>query len=154
MSAVIYYMVFINNGQDTIRALRIPILFVVMLLVDLITLVYTRLFYNTVNFSGLIAKFIGCALKNYDGTDSYKNVCGDRVEYFISLPFFRWFLFCFAGMGIFLSAIFMGGLWYKIFKGIYSVAASKVVRSSQKLMPSKLVVVSASRVGPDGRRHA
>ena len=154
MSAVIYYIVFINNGKDTIRALRIPILFVVMLLVNLITLVYTRLFYNTVDFTGLLLKFIGCALKNFDGTDSYKNICGDRVEYFISLSFFRWFLFCFAGMGIFLSTIFMGGFWYKIFKGILSSAASKVVPSSQKLMPSKLVVASVSRVGPDGKRCA
>ena len=153
MSAVIYHILFINNGKDTLGALRTPILFVVMLLVNLITLVYTRLFYNTVDFTGLLLKFIGCALKNYDGTDSYKNICGDRVEYFISLSFFRWFLFCFAGMGIFMSTIFMGGLWYKIFKGVYSSAASKVAPTSQKAGPSRVVAVSAvAHGGADGKR--
>ena len=153
MSAVIYYILFLNNGKDTLGALRTPILFVVMLLVNLITLVYTRLYYNTVDFRGLLAKFIGCALKNYDGTDSYKSVCGERIEYFISLSFFRWFLFCFAGMGIFMSTIFMGGLWYKIFKGMYSSAASKVAPTSQKPGPSRVVAVSAvAHGGADVKR--
>lgn len=112
MFSVVIHILFFNKGQDLISTLKIPILFVVIFLVDFITIVEFRFYsYDIVDkkIKDAFKVFYGCLLTNFNGNPNSVINCGPHIAFRFPVSRYSWFLFCFIGEGIFLSLIFMSG---------------------------------------------
>jgi hypothetical protein len=148
MSSIIIYIIFFNKGTDTLKTLRIPLLFIIMMLVNLLTLVYVR-FYIQYGLDVVqdMKDYTLCAMSNFDGTNSFQKICGIRAHFF-SVSTYNWFLFCFSGSGLFMSSIFMTGIcvnWTeKGIRGVTQVVSKKLQEKSKS---------RSRRVGPGVQVH-
>jgi hypothetical protein len=111
MLAVIFSIC--RNAKSSVATLRIPILFVSIMLIFLVTIIGVRFYAVTLDLTGFLKKYVLCAMANYDGTNSFHDKCGAKAE-FINESLWRYFVFCFSAGGILSSLIFMSGHYLRV----------------------------------------
>ena len=89
--------------------LRIPLLFVFTFLFVLITYQTFRwaLYSTRAHLTSSATDFTACIFEAYDGTNSWKKVCGSHPKKRISFQFSGFLMFCLAGQSVVLGSIYL-----------------------------------------------
>lgn len=148
-------------SRDQFKRLRMPFIFFIVFFIFWI-IIFTYRFNSVINYDtykNSFVEFAKCSFTNYDGTDSWKQVCGQHPKERPSIPFVNIFNCFIFGQGLIMSLIYLSNpsVWkiffHNIFDGLTYVATLGKYRGDDVITRGSMALGYGATKNPCGMKN-